>query len=153
MLSKSDLISEGIETALTVGTSLGTGIVHGRKGEMPSLGPVPLDAALGAGTLLLGLSGVAGRKGSRYLMDVSRGFLSYFGGSIGAQVGQKMRKDAGEQTGATVGPVGADGKPTSSGYSLSGTRTITKGLPEASGVIPGTNLTPAELARRVTGRY
>lgn len=147
MLSKSDLISEGIETALTVGTSLGTGILHGRKGEMPSLGPVPLDAALGFGTLLLGAAGVAGKKGSGYILDVSRGFLSYFGGSVGAQVGQKMRKTAGELTGATTGTV-------ESGF-LSGTRTVTKGaLPEGSVQMPnGSILTPAELARRVTGRY
>lgn len=143
MLSRADLIKEGVSTALTVGTALGTGILHGRKGVMPALGPIPLDAALGAGSALLGLSGALGKRGSGYVMDMARGWLAYFGGSIGAQVGQKMRKNAGELTGASVGT--AD-----SGF-LSGSRTITKGLESAApafrGALPGARLTPEQQVR------
>lgn len=143
MLSRADLINEGVSTALTVGTALGTGILHGRKGQMPSLGPIPLDAALGAGSALLGLSGALGTRGSGYVMDMARGWLAYFGGSIGAQVGQKMRKTAGELTGASVGTP-------ESGF-LSGTRTITKGMdagaPAFRGALTQGRMTPDQQVR------
>lgn len=97
MLSRKDIIQQTVSATLTVGAATAIGVVHGRKGVMPGIGPVPVDAAAGAGALVVG--GLVGGRGGMYLMDVGKGLLSYFGGSIGAQLGQRMRKNAGELTG------------------------------------------------------
>jgi hypothetical protein len=140
MLSRAHLISEAVDGAVTIGSAGAMGLIHGRKGEMPKFGPIPADAGIGLGAALLGASGVGGHKVSRHAFNVAKGTLSYFVGSIFAQVGQKMRKNAGELTGAA------------------GSRTVTKGpMPTAMPARPQapSNINafdPAELVRRVTRR-
>lgn len=139
MLSREHLISEAIDGAVTVGSAGAMGLIHGRKGEMPKFGPVPADAAIGVGAALLGASGVGGSNVSRHAFSVAKGTLSYFVGSIFAQVGQKMRKNAGE---SVTNP---------------GSRTVMKGVLPGQQAMPARppsndNFDPAELVRRVTRR-
>lgn len=139
MLARAHLIHEAVDAAVTIGSAGAMGLIHGRKGEMPKFGPVPADAAIGFGSILIGASGLGGSKVTRQAFNVAKGTLSYFVGSIFAQVGQKMRKNAKELTGETT------------------SRTVTKGpMPhQAMPARPPANMNdfdPAELVRRVTQR-
>ena len=104
---------------------------------MKKFGPIPADAAIGVGAAVIGISGLLGRRGAGYAFSVAKGTLSYFTGSIFAQVGQRMRKSAGESV------------------SISTDRTVMKGLPQgAAPAFPpaAEQFSPAELVRRVTGK-
>lgn len=120
-------------------TALGLGYVHGRKGEMPSRWKIPLDAAVGAGGVLLGVLGgkyIGGDKVARHLVALGTGGVSYFMGSLGGQFGQKARFKAkelrgpagpyltGDEKDASTQYVGPDGKPAS----WRNNRTITAGF-------------------------
>ena len=103
--SRSPMKAEHIEQAVRSGASGGTafliGIVHGRQGGMPSLGPVPADLAVAIAMhgLALGLP-MAGvhlpERAVTALHGSGDGALAYFLGAMGANVGQKMRKSAGK---------------------------------------------------------
>lgn len=150
MLSRAHLINEAVDGAVTIGSAGAMGLIHGRKGEMPKIGPIPADAAIGVGSALIGVSGVGGHTVQRHAFSVAKGTLSYFTGSIFAQVGQKMRQNAKELQG---GAVASDGTMTGGATA----RTVVKGpgamLPNAASAYPpGRYVDPAELVRRVTGR-
>lgn len=84
------------------GTALGLGYLHGRKGTMPEKWKIPLDGAVAAGGVLLGVFGgkyIGGDKVARHVTAVGVGALSYFFGSLGGQFGQKARFKAGEMKG------------------------------------------------------
>jgi len=71
--------------------SLAFGYLHGRKGTMPSLGPVPYDAI--AGFALIGLSFIP--QAAAYADDcvgLGIGAACYFVGAMGGELGQRMRK-------------------------------------------------------------
>lgn len=129
MLSRSDMVKTGVGIGIVGLTSGAIGTIHGRKGVMPALGPVPLDAAVAGGALALALSGALGRA-TPYVVDVCKGATGYFAGSLGAQIGQRMRKKSTEGLGVTtVGSI-------ENGW-LTGTRTITKGEgPNSTGAYP-----------------
>jgi hypothetical protein len=152
MLSRQALKHEAIDGGITIGAASAMGAIHGRAGEMKKIGPVPLDAGIGLLSTAIGVSGVLGASGSHHAFSVAKGTLSYFFGSIFAQVGQKMRKRAKELQGGAVAPDGA----------LSGgatSRTVVKGPGRGAPAMPPAQ-TPAnqsqfdarELVRRVTGR-
>lgn len=154
MLSRHHLIQEAVDGAVVVGSAGAMGLIHGRKGEMPKIGPVPADAAIGVGSALIGVSGVGGHQVQRHAFNVAKGTLSYFVGSIFAQVGQKMRVSAKEMVG---GAVATDGTLTGGATS----RTVTKGTPlgmphAVSAHAPlspnSRDWDPAEVVARVTQR-
>jgi hypothetical protein len=74
------------------GTSFALGWFHGRKGFMPTLFGIPYDA-LGAGlAYVVAFSGAA--KGAEdHVMNIGHGAGAYYAGNLGAQLGQKMRKE------------------------------------------------------------
>ena len=107
--------------------SFAIGWYHGRKGAMPTYFGVPMDA--GAGGLLI-LTGFFKFSGSEDIFHVGLGVFSYWTGNLGAQLGQKMRKQTPDWKGtpfttdANGNALGADGKPYSPNLQV---RTITAG--------------------------
>lgn len=98
MLSKSDLIPEVVGLAEGATAALLTGVLHGRRGEMPKIPktPIPADAAVSLLGIGFGIWAPFGRNVARHTFRVVGGVVDYFTGSIGAQVGQRLRKNAGE---------------------------------------------------------
>jgi hypothetical protein len=89
-----------VDVALNQGGAFGMGLLHGRKGGMPETWGIPWDAGLGVLTTGLGIA--ASKSLGKYsdpVIALGSGFLCYFSGSMGAQLGQSMRKNAGEMVG------------------------------------------------------
>lgn len=92
-------VVEGVEVA---GTSFLFGFLHGRKGGMPETAKVPWDLGTAALMHVLGFAGigagVGGTEGETdapwHMHNVGNGALAYYTGSMGAQIGQRMRKAA-----------------------------------------------------------
>lgn len=83
------------------GASFLLGMLHGRRGGMPQTFGVPWDLAAAAALHLLAFSGQA--KGYEdHLHNLGNGALAYYTGSIGAQIGQRMRKDSPDWKGAAM---------------------------------------------------
>lgn len=76
------------------------GLLHGRKGGMPETYGVPWDIGFGLLTMALGFGASKWLKGAADpIIALGSGFTGYFSGSMGAMLGQSMRKNAGEFTG------------------------------------------------------
>jgi hypothetical protein len=89
-----------VDVALNNGGAFGMGVLHGRKGGMPETAGIPWDAGFGFLTTGLGLFAGKWLKGAADpIIALGSGMLSYWSGSMGAQLGQSMRKNAGEFTG------------------------------------------------------
>lgn len=109
-------------------TALGLGYLHGRKGAMPEKWKIPLDGAVGAAGVLLGVFGgkyIGGDKVARHITAIGTGALSYFMGSLGGQFGQKARFKAKELTAPPGKYLTGDEKDTSAPWRNN--RTITAG--------------------------
>lgn len=82
-------------------SSFAIGYLHGRKGAMPTIAGVPYDA-LGGG-IMVGLALVGGAGEYRDdALNVGVGLLGYYAGNLGAQLGQKMRKDSPDWKGVAL---------------------------------------------------
>ena len=118
-----------VETNLAAGA---LGFVHGRKGGMPTVMGIPYDAGLAGVALLLGFSGYA-RGYEDHLINIGAGACAYFTGNMMANLGQRMRKNAGELRGTPWTDDEAKEKHLS-------VRTITAGMPAFG---PGAMAQPA----------
>jgi hypothetical protein len=104
------------------------GYLHGRKGQMPTYGKIPLDGIVGGALALVGLFGK--RVGlpesvTVHALGLGTGALTYLSGSIGGQFGQKARIKANE----LQGPPGAYLKEGDTSAPWRNSRTITGGMP------------------------
>jgi hypothetical protein len=101
---------ETIESATAIveinAASFGIGWLHGRKGLMPTLFGVPYDA-LAAGALYVVALGKLAGKFSAHALNFGHGFAAYYSGNLGAQLGQRMRKDSPDWKGEMLTPEAA----------------------------------------------
>lgn len=80
------------------GASFAAGWLHGRKGLMPTLFGVPYDALAAVACYVVAFGGMA--KGAKaHVMNLGHGFGAYYAGNLGAQLGQRMRKETPEWKG------------------------------------------------------
>lgn len=84
------------------GTSFALGWYHGRAGVMRTLWGVPYDAIAALIGYAVAFSGMAGKMGTEHVFNIAQGAGAYYAGNLGAQLGQRMRKDAGELKGAPM---------------------------------------------------
>lgn len=123
----------------SVGSAAVLGYVHGRQGKMPEKYKVPLDAAVGVAGVLAGVFGTGNKylkMAAPHLLAVGVGALSYFGGSLGGQFGQKARFKAGEMKSPYPGPY-LTGNENDPNKDWRDARTITAGAPVAGPVGAG----------------
>lgn len=80
------------------GSAFAAGWLHGRKGLMPTLFGIPYDLLGALAFHVVGFSGAA-KGAADHLHNVANGLGAYYAGGLGAALGQKMRKDAGEYKG------------------------------------------------------
>lgn len=86
-----------VQTTEVAGTAFLFGFLHGRKGGMPETAKVPWDLGTAALMHVLGFAGVGEDQDAPWhLHNVGNGALSYYTGSMGAQIGQRMRRSAGQ---------------------------------------------------------
>lgn len=101
---------ETIESATAIveinAASFGIGWLHGRKGLMPTLWGVPYDA-LAAGVMYVVALGKLAGKFSGHVLNLGHGFAAYYSGNLGAQLGQRMRKDSPDWKGEMLTPEAA----------------------------------------------
>lgn len=95
-----EVVSAVADTALTfAGVGL-MGYLHGRKGGIPAVAGMPLDAAGGAAFGLGGLALVMSGWGwGRHIAAFGTGLGSYWFGSYMADFGSRRREKAGEKLG------------------------------------------------------
>jgi hypothetical protein len=96
---------ETIESATAIveinAASFGIGWLHGRKGIMPTLWGVPYDALLAGAAYVVALGKLAGRY-SGHVLNLGHGFAAYYSGNLGAQLGQRMRKESPDWKGVAL---------------------------------------------------
>lgn len=95
-----DLVRTVLDTGLTFAGLGLMGYLHGRKGGIPAVGGIPVDAAGGA---VLGLGGLglvmAGYESGRHVAAFGTGLGGYWFASYMADFGAKRREKAGERLG------------------------------------------------------
>jgi hypothetical protein len=72
------------------------GYLHGRQGGMPKLLGIPYDLGIALAAKVVAFAGWAGKSWSADMHAIGNGAGAYYIGSVGADMGQKARKDAGE---------------------------------------------------------
>ena len=92
------------------------GVIQGRLGHSATLGPVPLDLALGTALNGLALWGVAGDHYSKHLGNFGDGFFAGYGAEAGFAVGQAWKNTGrlfggGKVPGAPLAPPPTPGQP------------------------------------------
>jgi len=101
-----------VQTGEVAGTSFLFGFLHGRKGGMPETARVPWDLGTAALMHTLGFAGIGEEQDAPFhLHNVGNGALWYYTGSMGAQIGQRMRKSAGQLTGKATPRTITEGQP------------------------------------------
>jgi hypothetical protein len=105
--------------------AFGLGFLHGRKGGMPETFGIPWDLGSAALLHLLGFSGYA-EGYEQHLHNLGNGALAYYVGSMGAQIGQKMRQEVKTGDDAWKGSPFTEEEAKKRGL---GVRTITAGTP------------------------